>query len=182
MKGEASLRTMWTHFTQAALLGSLVVLAACSGPQLKLEPIPVTANPTVEADKLAAELDAARQRELDAFAPLWFGRAEDSLADARSGIQRRGQMATIFESLSRGRAELARAGQAAQITRAALPEAVKAREDARAAGAATRGQAYVDAETLFRRLARAVEEDNVNYAQRRQPESVEAFRALTARP
>ncbi len=165
-----------------AALGGLLVLAACAGPELRLEPIPVTANPTVEADKLAAELAAARSQELDAMAPLWYGRAEDSLADARSGIQRRGEMATIFESLARGRAQLKKAEHAAQITRAALPEAVKAREDARAAGAAAKGDAYADAEKLFRRLARAVEEDDVKYAQRRQPDAVEAFRALASKP
>jgi len=175
-------RKTWFHFPQFALLGGLLVLVACSGPQLKLEPIPVTANPTVEADKLDAELAAGRQMELDALAPMWFGRAADSLADAREGIQRRGQLETIFESISRGRAQLKKAEQAAKITRAALPAAVMARETARAGGAAAKEQVYADAEKLFRRLARAVEEDDVNYAQRRQQEAVDAFRALAPKP
>jgi len=175
------LRKTWTHITQAALLGGLVVLTACSGPQLKLEPIPVTANPTEEATKLETELANARQQQVNVLAPTWYGKAEASLAEAKRIISQKGDIGGIGDNVSRGRAELAKAQEMAKISRTAIPEAIKGRDLARVAGAPAFGQDYADVEAQFLDLTREIEDNNLGYAQRNQQKVVDAFRVIEIR-
>ncbi|MBE0617342.1 MAG: OmpA family protein [Proteobacteria bacterium] len=171
----------WSHLTRAALLGGLVFLAACSGPQLKLEPIPVTANPTDEATKLETELVNARQQQVNVLAPSWYGKAEASLAEAKRIIAQKGDIGGIGDNVSRGRAELAKAQEMAKISRTAIPEAIKGRDLARVAGATVFGQDYADVEAGFLDLTREIEDNNLSYAQRNQQKVVDAFRAIEIR-
>lgn len=172
---------LWTHLITPVLLGGLVFLTACSGPQIQLEPIPASANPTVEAAKLESELASARQQQLNVLSPTWFNKAEASLVEARALIEQKGSMAAIGTNVSRGRAELAKAQEMASIARTAIPEAIKGRQLARAAGAPALGQDYAEVEGEFLALTRAIEENNLNYAQRNQQEVVDAFRVIEIR-
>lgn len=175
------MRLIWKNAARALALAGLTLLVACGGHRLALEPIPAGMNPTVEADKLAAELAAARQQQVHALAPNWFAKAEGSLADARGRIQGGGELAKIAEDLSLGRAQLRKAEGLAKVTAVTIPDAVKARAAALAAGAAKQEKEYAAAEKLFVKLAGEIEDDNFDYALRRQQEAVQAFQALTAK-
>ncbi|HSH70063.1 MAG TPA: hypothetical protein VK997_09100, partial [Deferrisomatales bacterium] len=175
------MRNTWTRFTKAALLGGGIFLAACSGPQLQLEPIPVTANPTEEATKLETELATARQQQVNVLAPTWYGKAEGSLAEAKAIVGQKGEMGAIGTNVSRGRAELGKAQEMAKISRTAIPEAIKGRDLARVAGATVFGQDYADVESQFLDLTREIEDDNLSYAQRNEKKVVDAFRVIEIR-
>ncbi len=175
------MRHTWTHFTTIALLGGGLFLAACSGPQLQLEPIPVTANPTEEATKLETELASARQQQVNVLAPTWYGKAEASLAAAKTLIGQKGDMGNIGTSVSRGRAELGKAQELAKISRTAIPEAIKGRDLARVAGATVFGEDYAAVEAQFLGLTREIEDDNLSYAQRNEKKVVDAFRMIEIR-
>jgi outer membrane protein OmpA-like peptidoglycan-associated protein len=62
-----------------------------------------------------------------------------------------------------------------------LPNAIKARNLARDAGATSLGKRYTDAEEQFLNLTRAIEDNNLNYAQRSQARVAERFRELELR-
>ncbi len=171
----------WTHIPRAAALGGLLLLAACGGPPLKLEPIAVTANPSEEATRLEQELAAARQQQVNVLAPTWFGKAEASLAEAKMLIERRGALGDIAQNVSRGRGELGRAQEMAKIARTAIPEAIKGRDMARVAGATAFEADYAEAEEQFLKLTREIEDNDLSYAQKNQPKVVEAYRVLEIR-
>lgn len=168
----------WISFTKIFVLINLILITACSGPQLKLEPIPATANPTEEAGKFETEIANARQQQVNLLAPSWFKKAESSLLTAKNHISQEAPVDMITTSISKGRAELAKALETANITRVAIPEAIKGRELARVAGATSLGQKYTDAEALFLNLTREIEDNNLSYAQRNEKKVVAAFRDI----
>ncbi len=163
------------------LLGGLLILTACAGPQLKLEPIPVSANPTEEVTKLENELANARQQQVNVLSPTWFSKAEASLAESQKLIVAKGAIGEIGTNVSRGHAELAKAQEMAKISRTAIPEAIKGRDMARVAGAISFGQDYANVEAQFLDLTREIEDNNLSYAQRNQKKVVDAFQAIEIR-
>ncbi len=169
------------RLAKTVVLGGLVVLTACSGPQVKVEPIPATANPTEEVTKLETELGSARQQQVNVLAPTWFGKTESSLAEAKKLIDQKGAIGDIGNYVSLGRAELAKALEMANISRTAIPEAVKGRDLARVAGAPSFGQDYADVEAQFLDLTREIEDNNLSYAQRNEKKVVDAFRVIEIR-
>ncbi|MCW8859286.1 MAG: OmpA family protein [Deltaproteobacteria bacterium] len=169
------------NFINATLLSCFLFLVACSGPQLKFEPIPVSANPTEEATKLETELVNARQQQVNILAPSWFSKAEASLAESKKLIAQKGAMGEIGINVSRGHAELVKAQEMAKISRTAIPEAIKGRDMARVAGATSFGQDYADVEAQFLNLTRAIEDNNLSYAQRNQKKVVDAFQVIEIR-
>ncbi|MHB8765871.1 MAG: hypothetical protein ACYDA8_16270, partial [Deferrisomatales bacterium] len=80
-------KTFLFRLSRALALVGLVALAACGAPPLKLEPIPISANPTDEAVRLENELAAARQQQINVLSPTWFGKAESSLGDAKKLLE-----------------------------------------------------------------------------------------------
>jgi outer membrane protein OmpA-like peptidoglycan-associated protein len=170
-----------SNLIKISLLGSLMLLVACAGPQLNYEPIPVTANPTEEATKLETALASARQQQVNVLAPTWFRKAEVSLTEAQKLIAQKGEIGEIGTNVSRGHAELAKAREMANISRTAIPEAIKGRDMARVAGATSFGDDYATVEAQFLDLTREIEDNNLSYAQRYQKKVVDAFQAIEIR-
>ena len=163
------------------LIMGVFFITSCSGPQLKLDPIPVTANPSEEASKLETELANARQQQVNVLAPTWFNNAENSLSEAKTLIDQKGLIGDIGTNVSRGRAELAKALEMSKISRTAVPEAIKGRDMARVAGATVFSQDYAAAEAGFLDLTAEIEDNNLAYAKRNEQKIVEAFRVLEIR-
>ena len=69
----------------------------------------------------------------------------------------------------------------AAVSRATLADAIKGRELARDAGAAALAKDYTEVEDEFLKLTRAIEKNNLGYAQRNQAEVTEKFRQLEVR-
>ena len=171
---------MLTRFLRLMVLGILIQLVACTGPQLKLEPIPATANPTDEINKLETDLASARQQQVNVLSPTWFEEAENSLAQAKQTLADKGELGTIINFISHGRAELSKAQETANIAHTAIPDAIKGRDLARTAGAPALAD-YANVEAQFLSLTREIEDNNLGYAQRHQKEVVDAYRDIEIR-
>jgi len=151
---------------------------ACAAHQLDVEPIAKSENPQELINKLDNNVALARKNQINVLAPTWFERAESSLNAAKKGLEKGDLLSEILDSIAIGRAQLRRAGEIAQVSRTTLPNAINARNMARNAGATSLGEDYADAEEKFIGLTRAIEDNNLNYAQRSQARVAERFRVL----
>lgn len=175
------MHSIWINSARILIFSGLYFIAACAGPPLKLEPIPVTANPTEEVSKLQAEIANARQQQVNLLSPAWFNKAETSLGDAKRMVAEKGDMGTIGTNISQGRAEITKALEMANISRTVIPEAIKGRDLARVAGAISFGQDYTVVENRFLDLTREIEDKNLDFAQRNEQKVVNGFRVLEIR-
>ena len=161
--------------------GVLLMLTACTGQQLEVKPIARSENPQELINKLDNEIAMAYRNHLNVLAPTWFGRANSSLNEAKKGLEQGDQLSKILDNIATGRAQLERAEEIAKVSRTTLPNAIQARELARAAGATSLGGEYTEVEEQFLDLSRAIENNNLNYAQRSQARVAERFRAIELR-
>ncbi len=163
------------------LLPVIFIWFACTGPQLEVKPISKTENPQELINQLDNDIALARKNQINVLAPTWFERAESSLNAAKRGLDKGDQLSEILDNIATGRAQLDRSAEFARVSRTTLPDAIKARTMARNAGATTLGEDYTDAEDRFIGLTRAIEDNNLGYAQRNQTRVVERFRVLELR-
>jgi outer membrane protein OmpA-like peptidoglycan-associated protein len=171
-----------TKISSAGVLSVVVfVLFACAGQQLEVEPIAKSENPQELINKLDNEVALARKNQVNILAPTWFSDAEASLNKAKTTLDQGDELQKIFNSVANGRAQLARAEEISKISKMTLPEAIQGRNLARDAGAANLGKDYLDAEEQFLKLTRAIEKDNLNYADRNEARVTELFRQLELR-
>ncbi|GAB4387365.1 MAG: hypothetical protein Kow0025_00500 [Thermodesulfovibrionales bacterium] len=165
----------------AMLAGVLLFAGACAGPSVKVEPIPVTANPAEQVSALDSDMVAARRNQINVLAPASFARAEGFLQEARRGLGQGEEISKILENVAYGKSHLKKAQEIATVAKSALPEVIEAREDARAAGATAFAEDYPKAEEKFLDLTRAIENDNLNWARQNKGRVVSAFRDLELR-
>jgi outer membrane protein OmpA-like peptidoglycan-associated protein len=156
-------------------------LLACAGNQLEVEPISKSENPHELINTLDNDITMARRDQINVLAPTWFARAESSLKAAKKGLEKGDQLTEILDNIATGRAQLGRAEEIAKVSQKMLPKAISARSMARYAGATSLGEDYSDAEERFTGLTQAIEDNNLNYAQRNQDSVVERFRVLELR-
>jgi len=172
-------KTLFTMFVR--LLTILSLLSACAGQQLEVESIPKSEPPLELINKLDGEIALARNEKINILAPTWFAKAESSLTEAKRLLEEGAELSKIFDSIATGRAELQRAQKTAEVSKATLADAIEARQLAQNAGAAELGKDYAAAEEEFLKLTRAIEQENLGYAQRNQPKVSEQFRQLEIR-
>ena len=163
------------------LLTILFLVAACGGRQLEVQPIPKSEHPQKLINKLDSEIALARNEKINVLAPTWFAKAEISLDEAKRLLQEGAELSKIFENIASGQAQLNRAKEIAKVSKATLTEAIEARKLARNAGAAGLGKDYAAAEEEFLELTRAIEKENLGYAQRNQTKVAQKFRQLEIR-
>lgn len=169
------------YYWPIVLFTMTLLIAGCGGPKLKVEPIPVPANPTEEAGKLEVEITRARQQQVNVLSPTWFARAESSHKEATRLIADKGEIGQISNNLAQGYAEIEKAVEMSALARTAIPEAIKNRDLARTAGATAFERDYDTLESDFLSLTRAIENNNVSYAQRNQKKVADSFRAIEIR-
>ena len=167
-------------YRMAAIGITVFLLAACAGTQSGVQPIPRSANPTDVVNEFDVEITTARKNQLNFLSPGWFSKAEASLARAKKALSRGDEISEIMENVAEGRAQLKRAEEMAQVARTTLPELIKSREMARAAGA-TKITDYARAEDDFLMLTKAIEDNNLRLAQRERGSVSKDFRALELR-
>jgi outer membrane protein OmpA-like peptidoglycan-associated protein len=163
---------------RVAMAFAALWLLACAGPQLEVVPISKSENPQELINELDNSIALARKNQINVLAPTWFERAESSLNVAKKGLDAGDQLSEILDNIATGRAQLRRAEEIARVSQTTLPNAIKARNMARDAGATSLGEEYADAEEKFIALTRAIEDNNLNYAQRNQAKVVERFRIV----
>jgi outer membrane protein OmpA-like peptidoglycan-associated protein len=134
-----------------------------------------------QINQLDKEIEDGRKNQLDVMAPAWFGKAETSLNEARKGLEQGDELSEIFEKVADGRAQLRRAEEMGQLVRTALTDVIKARDRARAAGAAELGEDYDKAEREFLKLTKAIENNNLYWAQKNRTKVIRTFDELELR-
>lgn len=160
------------------LIVSAMMFWACAGPAVKVEPITDRGNPGEQVSRLDSEVGTARKNQINILAPVSFAIVEKNLGEAKAGLNRGDEISGILDKIAQGRAYLKRAEESAAVARTTLAQAIKARDDARAAGAPSFEKDYTDAEKRFLELTAAIEEDNLKWAQKNQDDVVEILRSL----
>ena len=168
-------------FVSIFLPAVILIMMSCAGQQLEVKPISKSENPQELINQLDNDIALAYKNQLNVLAPTWFERANSSLNDAKKGLEEGDQLSKILDDIATGRAQLVRAEEIAKVSKTTLPNAIKARDLARAAGATALGKSYADAEEQFLDLSRAIEDNNLNYAQRSQTRVADRFRELELR-
>lgn len=167
-----------------ALIFAMIIsiLAACGGREtLKVEPIPVTADPAAEVNNLEREVSNGRMNQLNILTPTSFKNADGYYNESRSMLEKGGEISKILEKVALARAELKRASEQALIVRSALGEAIEARDSALEAGAASLGPDFDEVEGRFLELTGDVEKNNMKRADRNKKGVAEDFRKLEVR-
>ncbi|WP_432823740.1 OmpA family protein [Trichloromonas sp.] len=164
------------------LLVTVLFLAGgcASGPQGKKIPVSEK-NPVEQLSNLEKDIEAARRNNLDVMAPTRFAKVTSFYNEAREGMNRESELSVILLKMSSARAHLQLAEESAQIANSALGSAIKARELARQAGAESLGEDYQDAEEDFLKLTRAIEDDNLRWAQKNEVKVARTYDQLELR-
>ena len=166
-----------------AVLFSVLIwfLSGCATSGLKIEPISTSENPMAHINRLDNDIGNARKNQVNVLAPTWFAKAETSLNDAKKVLNRGGELSEILEEIASGRAQLQNAEEMAQLARTTLPNAIKARDLARSAGATNFEEDYARVEEQFLKLTKAIENNNLKYAQRNRAEVTDEFEQIELR-
>lgn len=163
------------------LMSALGLLSACAQPKLTVEPIDVSDDAAVQISRFEKELDNAKEKQIDVLSPTWYGKAVASLNLAREGLARGDGRSDVLEKINHGRAQLKRAEEISQISRTVFADVIQARKRAQAAGAPALGSDYENAEKQFLELTKAIEKDNLNWAQNNRTKVIRSFDNLELR-
>ncbi|WP_305042213.1 OmpA family protein [Geoalkalibacter sp.] len=159
----------------------LLALAGCGTPPPKIDPIPLTKNPSEQIDLLAADLTTARVNEMHVLAPDSFAAATQALESAREGQRQGWSVAEVLHRVALGRAYLDRGKDRSKVVQTMLAMPLEARALAQKAGAVKFGQDYLVLEDRMLELNRAVENERIDWALRRSNALTEDFRAIELR-
>jgi len=165
----------------AILVATMWFLSASAGSQAKTGEVAETVNPAEEVNRFDSEISNAQKSQVNVLAPISFGKAEKYLNDAKEAWAGGDEISEILEDIISGRIQLQRAEEMAQVARTTLPSVIKARELARAAGATSLGKDYVKAEKQFLNLTKAIEKNDLKYAQNNRDKVGAAFDQLEVR-
>jgi hypothetical protein len=155
-------------------------MGACAASQSQVEQVPLIENPVEVVNSYDNEIAVGLKNQLNVLSPTWFEKAETSLQEAKKGLDSREEISDILQNVSQGRTYLNTAEEMANLSRTALRRVIKSRDLARAAGA-TKLDDYSKAEEQFLGLTRAIEENNMRYAQRNEEKVGKAFQDLELR-
>lgn len=169
------------HFIGLTGLTVLFLLAACAGPELKVEPVKVSDSPAEAVARLENKLAAGMQNKINVLSPGWYEKAEISLSEARRALKQGGEMAKIRARVSQGLTEYKQAEEMARTASASIPDAIQARDRARTAGATAFGEEYAEIEKSFLKLTGEIEDNNLAYAKKNQKKVANAFHELEIR-
>jgi outer membrane protein OmpA-like peptidoglycan-associated protein len=159
----------------------VLLLSACSGRPPAISTALENKDPVEQLTSLASDLDAARQENLNVLSPRNFAKAERLYQEAHGMLERETDLSEILLKITAGRVELQRSEQTAQIARTVLADVIKVRELALAAGAANLGTEYTETEERFLRLTRAIEDNDLDSAQKDKAKVFDAFDQLELR-
>ena len=153
----------------------LIFIAACATTQ----PEPVsTGNPGQLVGQLEADLVTAKSNQVDVLAPGLFNDAQSALMKAKQGLEKGTKLSAISEYVAKGNASLKKAEEIAQVSRTILGETNQARDKALKVGADRLVEPYMKVENQYLKLTKAIESDNLSYAQKNAADVQAGFRDL----
>lgn len=143
------------------LLSLLLVLVACSGNKMQIQPISAAKNPADQIDELGRTVFAERQNLLNVLSPQWYAKADTSLEKARKALEQQQEPAVVLEHVAYSRAYLEKAKDYARVSRSVVGDAIKARGAAMDAGAMEYTSDFRAIETQFLTLTRNIENGDI---------------------
>ena len=138
-------------------------------------------NPVELVNQLSRDISQARVDQLNVLSPDGFKKAENAFFSAQKDLEKGNEIADIRQSVMTSRAHLQNAEEIANVSRTTLTGTLKAREMARSAGATKFENEYRRVENDFLDLTRAIERDNLSYAQKNRGKVTERYRELEVR-
>ena len=158
------------------VLGFVLAFAgACATPQSGGMP---TGNPGELVKQFEADLVTARSNQVDVLAPGLFKDAQSAFMKAKQSLDKGAKLSDIQKYVAEGSASLKKAEEIAQVSRTILGETNKARDKALKVGADRLGEPYMDVEKQYLKLTKAIENDNLSYAQKNAATVQAAFRGV----
>ena len=140
----------------------LIFIGACATPQ------PSTlssANPEQLVGQLEQSLTDARGNQVNVLAPGSFNEAQSSYNRAKKALDRGEKLTAIARYVTAGNNSLKKAEEIARVSRTILGETNNAREKALKVEADKLGKPYNDVNRRYIALTKAIENDNLSYAQ-----------------
>ena len=138
-------------------------------------------NPVEMVNQLSSDIAEARMAQLNILAPGGFKKSESAFFDAQKDLEKGNEINDIRKAVKASRAYLQQSREIAKIARTTLTDTLKAREMARSAGATKFEDEYRRVENDFLNLTRAIERDNLSYAQNNRGKVIERYRELEVR-
>ncbi len=151
----------------------LIFMSACATPPSGNI---ATGNPEQLVNQLETDLTTARSNQLDVLAPNWFRKAQSSYTKAKTALREGAKLSDIGEYVTEANISLKRAEEMAQVSRTILGNANMARQKALKVGADKLGEPYRKVENQYLSLTKAIENDNMSYAQKNASKVQAAFR------
>ncbi|SEA60164.1 Outer membrane protein OmpA [Desulfuromusa kysingii] len=166
-------------FAVAILL--MIGLPGCAGPTLNVAPVAISDNPTSKIFELEDTLAEGRKQQIHVLSPTWYAKAADYLEKARYGLANDDSVAGILQNIAYGHAHFDKAKEYALIAQSAISQAIKARDLANAAGAASLGEDYQKVEDEFKTLTADIENNNLSRAEKNESQVAQDFADLELR-
>ncbi len=157
---------------------TLSMVACGTGTFKKMEVASVLNNPSDEVNQLNSLLSAARNDQVNVLSPTLFSQAEMYYKEAKTALDEGNEISSILEKITYGRVRLEKAEEMARLSRTVLPEVIKARDAARTVNAPSLGEEYDNVENDFLALTKAVENDNLRWAQNNSKEVLNTYDRL----
>lgn len=164
-----------------AVITAACFLAGCGGGPSKVRPVVSLGDPMEQVKQLEKDIDEARSNQVNIFAPTSFVRAEAFLAESKKGLNSGDKPSVILQNVENGRAQLKIAEGMTKRVKDTLPDLIKARDLARAAGGMNFQGEYTELENQFLELTKEVEVGNLSRARKNQSRVAEGFRKLELR-
>ncbi|MGD9308393.1 MAG: OmpA family protein [Desulfosarcina sp.] len=149
------------------------LVSACATTTSELVP---TGNPGELVGQLEADLATARANKVDVLSPGLFDDAESAFMKAKKALDEGAKLSTISNYVSQGNDSLNKAKDISQVSRTILSETNQARDKALNVGADRLGDPYMDVEKQYLKLTKAIENDNLSYAQKNASKVQAAYR------
>jgi outer membrane protein OmpA-like peptidoglycan-associated protein len=159
-----------------------VFTCACATKQSEQPLVPEEPlNPVEELNLIENEIAIARQNQNDVLSPVNFAKAESAYLKAKSIAEKEGSASRILEYIDDSRQYLKNTEENARVARTVLAQVIESRRMARIAGAPKLGKNYENIEHRFLELTRAIEKNNIRYAQKNAPAVNKDFRKIEMR-
>jgi len=173
---------MWISLVIVGLALTGCVQSKVAGSAVALEQDKAMVdNPVELVNQLSSDISQARMAQLNILSPEGFKKAERSFFSAQEDLEKGNEIADIRKAVMESRDYLRNAEEIATISRTTLADTLKAREMAQSAGAAKFENEYRRVENDFLDLTRAIERDNLSYAQNNRRKVIERYRELEVR-
>jgi outer membrane protein OmpA-like peptidoglycan-associated protein len=150
-----------------------MVAGACATPSPQSAS---SGNPNQQVRQLEAALAAAKSNQVHILAPGLYSKAQVEFMKAKQALDKGAKLSDIAGHVTEGSTTLEKAKEIAQVSRTILGQTNDARAKALKVDADKLGERYNQVEKQYMNLTKAIENDNLSYAQKNAAKVQAAFR------